>query len=88
MRLLLLVALLLVLFTGCGGSQQQPGGKVFCQSYEDQYLPGCQQTCENDLGFATQDDIVGCQNECRDDLAEDPTFNDSCSDRVDALKAE
>jgi hypothetical protein len=87
MRLMPLVALLPALLLGCGASQQQPGGKVFCQSYEDNFLPGCQQVCENDLGFATQDGIIQCQKECRQDLADDDNFNDSCSDRADALQA-
>ncbi len=82
---LLLVPLLLAPVIACGASQNQPGGKVFCQSYEDNYLPGCQQTCEADQEFATQDDIIQCRKECRQDLAEDATFNDSCPEKAEAL---
>jgi hypothetical protein len=88
MRLILLVGLLLFPAVACGGSQQKPGGKVFCQSYEDNYLPECQRNCEEGKEIGNQDAIAECLRECRQDLIDDDTFNESCPERAEALAAQ
>ncbi|MBW2455685.1 MAG: hypothetical protein JRI68_14295 [Deltaproteobacteria bacterium] len=88
MRWMLLVALLLAPVAGCGGSQQKPGGKVFCQSYEDNYLPECQRNCEEGKEISNREAIGECLKECRQDLIDDDTFNDRCPERVEILAAE
>jgi len=86
MRSSLLLALLFL--AACGGAQQNTGGKVFCQSYQDNYLPECQRNCEEGLEIADQDGIAKCLVECRQDLIDDDTFADSCPDEAAKLASE
>ena len=85
---MLLVASFLALVAGCSGSQQKPGGKVFCESYEENYLPECQRNCEEGKEISNREAIGECLKQCREELVDDDTFNDSCPERVEILAAE
>ncbi len=77
MRLLLVAGALAMMF-GCGASQQNPHGEVFCQSYEKNYVLECRKVCEQDLAADDEKGFKTCEKKCRADLQNDETYADDC----------
>ena len=65
------------LSVGCG-AKQEPRGRVFCESYEQYYIPECRRHCESDLELGDAEGVERCKAKCAKDLKSDDTYAESC----------
>ena len=72
-----LVAILVATVASCGG-KQEPRGRAFCESYEQNYIPECRRHCESDLELGDEEGVEGCKAKCVKDLKSDDTYSESC----------
>lgn len=69
----------LVLFAAaCGGAQEGPRGRAFCESYQKNYINACRQHCEADVELGDAAGVEACKKKCAADLKDDDTYADSC----------
>lgn len=62
---------------GCA-AKQEPRGRAFCESYEQNYIPACRRHCEADLELGDAEGVEMCKAKCAKDLQSDDTYADSC----------
>lgn len=60
-------------------AKQEPRGRAFCESYEQNYIPACRQHCEQDLEIGDAEGVESCRAKCAKDLKKDDTYSESCT---------